>query len=336
MPAAPTVREFGPVSRQAIGVDRALRSTWTPVVTQWRFTRRGLRLAQRAFEPPGPIPVVRGTEVRQTLIEDLPAEWVTAPRAREATGKRAVLYIHGGGYVFGSPRTHRNLVSRISHVTSTPALAIDYRLPPEHWPPAPTYDALTAYRHLLASGIPAEAIVVAGDSAGGGIALELVLHAIEEGLPVPAALVLLSPWADLAMTGDSVTANARLDPFIPPEVVSRLVNVIVGPRDPTDWRLSPLYAPEELLTEFPPTLLQVGSRELITDDSRRMADRLAGAGVETELQVFHRHPHVVPVWGTPEARTSLREIGAWAARHVAAEDAPAVPSEATAAQAAGA
>lgn len=324
MSDAPTVREFGPLTRQAAGVDRALRATWSPVVSNWRFTRRGLRLAQRVFEPPAstPIPVVRGTEIRHTRIEDLAGEWVIAPRARGAEGRRAVLYIHGGGYVFGSPRTHRTLVSRISHVTSTPALAIDYRLPPAHFPPAPTEDALVAYRHLLASGIPAESIVVAGDSAGGGISLELVLHALEAGLPAPGALVLLSPWADLSLSGDSVTANMGLDPFIPAGPVRRLVDVVVGPRDPTDWRLSPLFAPAHLLAGFPPTLLQVGSTELIADDSRRMADRLAAAGVTTELHVFDRHPHVVPVWGTPESRTSLREIRTWVARHTPGEARP--------------
>lgn len=319
---APTVREFGPPSRQALRVDRALRSTWSPVVSRWRFTRRGIVWAQQVFEPRGPIPVLRGTEVRPTVAGGVPAEWVTAPRAQEAAGRRAVLYIHGGGYIFGSPRTHRNLVSRISHVTRAPALAIDYRLPPHHWPPAPTHDALASYRHLLDSGVAARDVVVAGDSAGGGIALGLLLQAAEAGLPLPGALVLLSPWTDLAMSGDSVVANDRLDPFIPPGPVRKLAEVVVGPRDATDWRLSPHYAPDDLLAGFPPTLLQVGSCELIADDSRRMAQRLAALGVTTELQVFERHPHVVPVWGTPESRTSLREIGGWVSRHVAGEVEP--------------
>lgn len=318
----PTVHTFGPPTRQALAIDRALRSTWTPVVAKWRFSRRGLRVAQQLLEPRGRIPVVRGTDVEHTRIDELPGEWVTAPRARPAAGRRAVLYIHGGGFVFGSPRTHRNLVSRISHVTSMPALAIDYRLPPEHWPPAPTHDALLAYRHLLAAGLPAEAILVVGDSAGGGIALELLLHVAEAGLPMAGGLVLLSPWTDMAMTGESVRRHARLDPFIPLEVVERLAAAVVGPRDPTDWRLSPHYAPDALLAALPPTLVQVGSRELITDDARRIADRLAANEVATELQIFERHPHVVPVWGTPEARRSLREIGTWAGRHVAGASLP--------------
>lgn len=329
-----TVREFGPPSRQALRVDRALRTAWSPVVNNWRFTRRGVRWAQAVFEPRGRIPVVRGTEISHTRIEHMPGEWVTAPRAVGSPAERAVLYIHGGGYVFGSPRTHRNLVSRISHVTSTRVLAIDYRLPPEHWPPAPTEDALLGYRHLLAAGIPPEGITVMGDSAGGGISLELVLHLVEAGLPVPGALVLLSPWADLTMTGDSVTRNAGLDPFIPAGPVRRLTRVVVGPRDPRDWRLSPVFAPDELFRGFPPTLIQVGSHELITDDSVRVAERLGALGVTCELQLFESHPHVVPVWGTPESRQSLKEIGTWVARHEPPSIAPAAPSDRAAAEAA--
>lgn len=320
-----TIREFGPRSRSAARVDRALRVGWAPVARNWRFTRRGVGAMQRLLEPRGPIPVVRGTEVTHTRIERLPAEWVSTPRSAGADA-RAVLYIHGGGFVFGSPRTHRNLVSRISHVTATRVLAIDYRLPPRHWPPAPTEDALLAYRHLLAAGIPAQGIVVAGDSAGGGISLELVLHLVELGLPVPGALVLLSPWADLTMSGASVQAHDGIDPFIPASTVRRLAGVIAGPRDPRDWRLSPVFAPDPLLAGFPPTLIQVGSTELIRDDSIRLAERLGALAVPTELEIFDRHPHVVPVWGTPESRVALRRLGTWVARHVPAAIAPAPPS----------
>lgn len=332
--AEPVVREFGPLSAQGARVDRALRSAWSPLVRNWRFTRRGVVWAQKVFEPRGPIPVVRGTEITHTRIEHMPAEWVTAPRAQGSSPERAVLYIHGGGYVFGSPRTHRNVVSRISHVTSTRVLAIDYRLPPEHWPPAPTHDAMLAYRHLLASGIPAEGITVAGDSAGGGISLELVLHLAETGLPMPGALILLSPWGDLSMSGESVTFNSGKDPFIPEGPVRKLAEVVVGPRDAADWRLSPVFGPDELFAAFPPTLLQVGSNELIYSDSVRVASRLAALDVECELQVFEGHPHVIPVWGTPESRISLKEIGEWVARHVPAEIAPAEPTDAAVEEAA--
>ncbi|MDW5598190.1 alpha/beta hydrolase fold domain-containing protein, partial [Conexibacter stalactiti] len=158
-----------------------------------------------------------------------PAQAVTPPTAGPVpTDAPIVLYLHGGGFVFGSPRTHRNLVSRISHVTGIAALALDYRLPPEATLPAPTEDALAAYRELLAAGRDPRRIVVAGDSAGGNLALSLALHAAEAGLPRPAALVLLSPWADLSLSHDSFTRNGLLDPFIPPAALRRFARVATG------------------------------------------------------------------------------------------------------------
>jgi epsilon-lactone hydrolase len=248
-----------------------------------------------------------------------------------------VLYLHGGGYVFGSPRTHRNLVSRISHVTGLPALSLDYRLPPVAMLPAPIEDALGAYRHLLDEGHAPERIVVVGDSAGGNLALALALHAIEAGLPRPAALVLLSPWTDLGLTGPSMQRNARRDPFLPPIALRRAARVALCDGDPADLRASPLFAPEALVRRLPPTLLQVGSTEVLYDDAARTAQRVAEAGIAVELQVFERQPHVVPLWnGTPEARTALREIGRFVAGALAATgaDAPSPPSARDAAAAA--
>jgi acetyl esterase/lipase len=235
-----------------------------------------------------------------------------------------VLYLHGGGYVFGSPRTHRNLVSRISHVTGLAALSLDYRLPPVATLPAPVEDALGAYRHLLDAGHAAERIVVAGDSAGGNLALALALHALEAGLPGPAALVLLSPWADLTNTAPSMVRNAPYDPFLPPAALRRAARTALAGADPADWRVTPLHAPDALWNALPPALIQVGSTEVLYDDAARTAHRLAGAGIATELQVYERQPHVVPMWtGTPEARSALREIGRFVAGALATEPAAA-------------
>jgi monoterpene epsilon-lactone hydrolase len=261
-------------------------------------------------------------------------------RAAVHSDERAViLYLHGGGYVFGSPRTHRNLVSRLSHVTGLPTLALDYRLPPVATLPAPIDDALAAYRHLLDEGHAPERIVVAGDSAGGHLALTLGLHAAEAGLPTPAALILLSPWTDLGMTGASFTTNADVDPFLPGIALRRAARVALNGADPADWRSSPLFAPAELFAQLPPTLLQAGSTEVLLDDAIRTAERLAHAGVRTELQVYERQPHVTPLWaGTPEARTALREIGRFVAEVLgrAGSDSPVPepPSAQTAAEAA--
>lgn len=334
-----TTRAFLPASRQTIALGHALRRTWIPVARNWRMTPRGVRMLQRVTEPGRRVPVLRGSVVEHTRVAGVPAEWVRGPRALGAAAHRddraVVLYLHGGGYVFGSPRTHRNLVSRISHVTGLPALSLDYRLPPVATLPAPIEDALGAYRHLLEEGHAPERIVVAGDSAGGHLALTLALHAAEAELPSPAALVLLSPWTDLTMSGASIAANAPRDPFIQPIALHRAARVALAGADPAHWRSSPLFAPDALFRRLPPTLLQVGSTEVLYDDAARTAQRLAEAGVRSELQVYERQPHVVPLWnGTPEARTALREIGRFVAGALAPSDAPAPPSEQDAATAA--
>jgi len=332
-------RAFVPASRQTVALEHALRRTWVPLARSWRMTPRGVRMLQRVTEPGRRVPVLRGSVIEHTRVAGVPAEWVRGPRALGAAAHRddraVVLYLHGGGYVFGSPRTHRNLVSRISHVTGLPALSLDYRLPPVATLPAPIEDALGAYRHLLDEGHAPQRIVVAGDSAGGHLALALVLHAVEADLPAPAALVLLSPWTDLTMSGASMAANAARDPFIQPIALHRAARVALAGADPADWRSSPLFAPADLYRRLPPTLLQVGSTEVLHDDAVRTARRLADAGVRTELQVYERQPHVVPLWnGTPEARTALREIGRFVAETLAPGDAPAAPDERVAATAA--
>lgn len=367
----------GPASQQTRALERTLRRTWIPLARSWRLTPRGIRLLKRVTDPTGRVPVLRGTRVDPTWIGGRPAEWVLAPRAREqlalVTGDRAVargpavatlappataaappaatapttapadapivLYLHGGGYVFGSPRTHRSLVSRISHVTGLAALSLDYRLPPEATLPAPTEDALAAYRELLDQGRDPGQIVVAGDSAGGNLALSLALHAAEAGLPRPAALVLLSPWADLSLSHDSFTRNALLDPFIPPAALRRFARVATTPafaRDAADWRASPIFAPDELWNEaLPPTIVQAGSTELLLDESRAVAERVAAAGQRAELHVFDRQPHVVPLWaGTPEARTALHLIGRFTTSVLAPQRAPEPPTIADAGTAA--
>jgi acetyl esterase/lipase len=337
----PTERFHGPASRQTRGLEATLRRTWLPVARNWRMTPRGVRMLQRATEPGRRVPVMKGTLVEQTRVAGVAGEWVRGPRAQRggsptASSEQAiVLYLHGGGYVFGSPRTHRNLVSRISHVTGLAALSLDYRLPPVATLPAPVEDALAVYRHLLDAGHDARRIVVAGDSAGGNLALSLALHALDAGLPSPAALVLLSPWTDLTHSGASFAFNALLDPFLPPIALQRAARVALNGTDAADWHASPLFAPGALWPQLPPTLLQVGSTEILLDDSARTARRITDAGVRAELHVFDRQPHVVPMWGgTPAARDALREIGRFVDGTLAEPVAPTPPSEQDAARAA--
>ncbi len=269
-------------------------------------------MLQRITDPTDRVPVMRGTVVAPATLGGVRGEWVRGPRARSAPdGTPVILYLHGGGYVFGSPRTHRNIVSRISHVTGLPAFSADYRLPPAWSLPAPVEDALAVYRALLEDHDPSR-IVVAGDSAGGNLAHELALHLAEAGLPQPAALVLLSPWSDLTVAGSSIRSNGRHDVFIPESALRRCARVAANGRPLGDWQVSPLYAPDELQRQLPPTLIQVGAREVLYDDGVRVADVLARCGVRTELDVFEGTLHVAVAWlGTPEAREALHRIAAF-------------------------
>jgi epsilon-lactone hydrolase len=346
-PTLLTELEHGPASSQTRSLERTLRRTWLPLARSWRMTPRGIRMLQRITDPTGHPPVLRGTRVDPTRVAGVPGEWVRAQRAiaqtppgaaaagQPAPGAPLLVYLHGGGYVFGSPRTHRNLVSRLSHVTGLPALSVDYRLPPVATLPAPVEDALAVYRALLDAGHAPDRIVVAGDSAGGNLALALALHAAEAGLPLPAALALLSPWADLTMSLGSHVRNDRLDPFIPAQALQRAARLVAGGADPAGWRISPLFAPDELWRRLPPTLVQVGSTEVLLDDGTAVARRVAESGTRAELHVFDRQPHVVPLWaGTPEARTALRAIGRFTSSLLAPESAPPAPSAADAQEAA--
>ena len=247
-----------------------------------------------------------------------------------------MLYLHGGGYVVGSPRTHRSLTSRFSHVLKTPVASVHYRMAPEVSIRDTFADAVAAYRGLLESGTPAEGIVVAGDSAGGGLAAGVALAAIEHGLPAPAALVLLSPWLDLENTGGSHESNFDAESFIGGEVLHRISRALLpNAADRRDWRVSPYHAPDEMLRQLPPTLIQVGTAEVLLDDSVGFATRMAAAGGTVELERFVDQGHVVAMWtGIPEARRALKEISAWVRAAMPEALEPSRPTEAQIAEAA--
>lgn len=305
---------YGPASRQSQAVAQTVRRTVLPLVAGWRPTRRGIWIGRRLFAAVTTTPPLRGTEVRPCTHAGQPADWVIAPRAaaRETHG-RVVLYLHGGGFVVGSPRTHRNLLSRLSHVLATPVLAPDYRMAPEVSVRQSYEDGVAAYEALLADGYAPDRILVMGDSAGGGLAAGLCLRLAERGLPQPAALVLLSPWVDLANTGESLITNRGTESFIGGNVLQHISKALFGEAGPQgDWRVSPISAPAELLAQLPPTLVQVGGAEVLRDDGRRFATALADAGCSYELHEFVGQGHVVAWWtGVPEARLALRELARW-------------------------
>jgi monoterpene epsilon-lactone hydrolase len=247
-----------------------------------------------------------GTHVERVRAGGVPAEWVRAPHA----GRGVVLYLHGGGYCVGSLNTHRPLVARISAATGLRGLALDYRLGPEHRFPAAVDDAVAAYRWLLAQDVPPGEIVVAGDSAGGGLTVATLVALRDAQLPRPAGGACISPWVDLEGAGDSMTTCAALDPMVQRDGLLLMAAAYLGAADPRHPLASPLHAD---LHGLPPLLIHVGTAETLLDDSVRLAARAKAAGVDVELDVWDEMIHVWHAFAPllPEAEQAIAKLGAW-------------------------
>lgn len=238
-------------------------------------------------------------------------EWVTTAGS---DARRVVLFLHGGGYVSGSPSTHIAITGRLAQAARARVFALDYRLAPEHPFPAAVEDAWAAYWWLItAQRLSPAQIVVAGDSAGGGLTLALLLMLRDANIPLPAGAVGLSPWVDLTLSGGTIAANATTD-YLNYDVLRTAAQMYSRGHDLRDPLLSPLYAD---LTGLPPLLLQAGSAEMLLDDSRRFAQRARAAGVDVQLAVF---AHMVHVWHftwlvAPQARQAIGQIGEFVVRH---------------------
>jgi monoterpene epsilon-lactone hydrolase len=254
-----------------------------------------------------------GTEVSELDAGGVKAIRVATP---ESLGDRHVLYLHGGAYVFGSPAHYRGFTWRVAAATSARVLCIDYRLAPEHPFPAAINDAMTTYRWLLAEGAAPERIALMGDSAGGGLVFATLLRLRDQGFVLPAAAVALSPWTDLALTGASLRINAKADPLLEVAQAHDFARHYLAGGDPKHPYASPLYGD---LTGLPATLIQVGSDEILRDDSVRMAERLRAAGCSVEIEIWPDMPHVWQVFAriVPEARQALGRIGAFVKRRMA-------------------
>ncbi|GGU76043.1 alpha/beta hydrolase [Lentzea flava] len=222
------------------------------------------------------------TEVRYDTVTGLLVELAEEP------GVGTVLYFHGGAYVLGSARSSLGIVADLARRSRTRVSTIDYRLAPEHPAPAAIDDAVRAYRGLIASGVDPQQVVVAGESAGGGVALGLLAALSSSGEPMPAAALLFSPWVDLTLSGDSMTARAEADFIVSRTALERRVRDYVGDTS-TSERHSPLFAD---LRGLPATLIQVGSDEVLLDDSTRLAARLVAADVSVTLDVTAQATHV--------------------------------------------
>ena len=257
------------------------------------------------------LPLDDDIETQRVGVNGVPAEWISAPESQES---RVVLYLHGGGYLFGSVRTHRVMLAHLARAAKARVLALDYRLAPEIPFPAPVEDSVSAYRWLLAQGISAQKMVIGGDSAGGGLAVAAMVALRSVGEPLPAAGVCISAWTDMESTGQSMTTNAEADPSVSKERLLKIAKVYLNGKDPRAPLASPVHAD---LTGLPPLLLQVGSIEVLLDDSTLLKSRAKEAGVSVEMEVWDDMPHVwhhyAPI--LPEARQAIGKIGEFVLRH---------------------
>jgi epsilon-lactone hydrolase len=255
--------------------------------------------AEKAFPTPPDV------KVEHVSAPVAPAEWLRPPVADSG---RVVLYLHGGGYVIGSPRSHRHLAAAIADAARASALLLDYRLAPEHPYPAAVEDATAAYRWLLDGAVAPGRIVIAGDSAGGGLTVATLLALREAGLPLPAAGVCISPWVDLTCGGETYRTKAAADPIVTRAGVAQMAQAYLGATPPRSPLASPLFAD---LRGLPPLLIHVGSEEVLLDDARLLAERARAAGVEVGLEVYERMIHVWH-WFLPmldEAQSAVEAIG---------------------------
>ena len=253
-----------------------------------------------------------GVESELNSWENLPVEWLRPQGTRK---DRVILFLHGGGYAVGSIQTHRGLAARLAQWSNTSAVIIDYRLAPEHPFPAALEDAVMAYQMLIGKGYDPGHIALAGDSAGGGLAIATML-AIRDmpGMPMPACCVCFSPWVDLSFSGESAITQADFDPIVRVQEVTEWGSQYAGTY-PIEYPLvSPLFAE---LHGLPPILIQASDKEVLSDDARRLAVKLQEAQVDVHLQLW---PELMHVWQlfwrlVPEADDALKAAGSFIDAH---------------------
>ena len=255
-------------------------------------------------------PIPEGTRIEPVTADGRPAEWISTADSVD----RVILYLHGGGYMLGSLASYRGLGSRLATAAGARVLNLDYRLAPEHRFPAPVEDSTAAYRWLLEQGISAGRIAIAGDSAGGGLALATLLAQRDAGDPLPAAGIGLSAWTDLTAEGESLTSRAALDPWVAPAGLRAVARLFLSGADPRNPLASPLHGD---LRGLPPHLLQVGALETLYDDTRRFAERAKAAGVDVTMEEVPEMVHVFQMFAAvePEGQAAIDRIGEFVRKH---------------------
>lgn len=298
--ATPDART-SPSSLQA-RIVRAVTSMWFSLLDAERANVTAARLRMRALGKL--VPTASGVAVQPTVIAGLDAEWLV-PKGAPAT--KTLLYLHGGAYVLGGCDSHRHLVSHIARAARCRALVPEYRLAPENPFPAAIEDVVEVYRALLREVGPEE-IVIAGDSAGGGLAVACLLAIRDEGLPMPAGAFLLSPWLDLSASGESMQSRDGHDPWFRPGDIAVIACHYCGKEQVRDPRVSPVFAD---VHDFPPMFIQVGDDEILLSDATRLAEKLEACGSPVEIEIFPGMWHVFQAFllVVPEARAAIDHLG---------------------------
>lgn len=292
----------------------AIKWRWGPAPDVAAMRRRQARLERRLPKPPGGLTRVDAGGVA--------ADWIGAPHS-----PRVILYLHGGAFVAKSPQAHAGMVHPWCEALGACALMVDYRLAPEHRFPDALEDCLAAWHWLRDQGHSAENIVLAGDSAGGNLALALLHRLNTAGEDLPVCTVLLSPFVDFTLSGRSLVAHARQDPVFTPAFALAIRNLYASPQQMLEQTVSPLFGD---FRGLPPLLIQVGSTEMLLDDALRIGEAAVAAGVEAQVEVWHRMPHVFQAAAMlPQARQAashivdfIREHAGWSPESTTAQSRP--------------
>ncbi|MBN1380924.1 MAG: alpha/beta hydrolase [Deltaproteobacteria bacterium] len=252
-----------------------------------------------------------GFTIESAVADGVPAEWI---KLDGAPADGAIFYLHGGGYAMGSPRTHRQTVAYIARACGVSALALNYRLAPEHPFPAAVEDAVAGYRWLLKQGIKPAQIAIAGDSAGGGLTLATLLQLRDSGDPPPACGICLSPWADLTCSSETYISKAETDPMISQDI-KPMSSMYLNGQDPKTPLASPVFAD---LTGLPPILIQVGSEEMLLGDSLALARRAGLCSISMTLEIWKDMIHVWHMFSPilREGRDAIENIGTFYRDHI--------------------
>lgn len=253
------------------------------------------------------MPIAPDIAFQPADLNGVKAIWSRDP---DLEGDRVLLYLHGGAYVIGSAHAYRFLWSQLARSAGARGLGVEYRLAPEHPFPAAVEDGVAAYRWLLDQGIPPKSIAIAGDSAGGGLTVATLVSAREQGLPMPAAAAVISPWVDMEVIGGSVDAKAEEDPILDRQGLRNMAALYLNGAPGRSPLAAPLYAD---LKGLPPLLIHVGSAEILLDDAIRLAAKAGADEVKVRLEIWPQMPHVWHSFGfmLDEGREAVEALGAF-------------------------